>query len=106
MLYDKLEKKNIVPLTITYLEIFITKITKLNHEVIIGIDANETFASNADDIARLCNKCQLIDPRSTKHETKGEPNTYTRVSDRIYYFFCTRIMNKFIKNAGFFPFAQ
>ena len=70
ILHDKLEKESIKSLTITHLEIFITKLAKLNHEVIIGIDANEVFTSNAGDIARLCKKYQLIDPISTNHGTK------------------------------------
>ena len=106
MIHDKLEKESISSLTITHLEILITKFTKLNHKVIIGTDANVVFKSNAGDIARLCKKCQLIDPISTKYRTKGEPNTYARGLDQIYNLFCTRIIYKFIKNAGFFPFAQ
>ena len=87
MLHDKLEKKSIASLIITHLEIFIIKLTKLNHEVLIGIDANEAFTSNSGDIARLCKTYQLIDPASTKHGSKGEHNTYARGLDRIDYNF-------------------
>ena len=104
ILHDTLEKESMASLTITHLEIFIIKLTKLNHEVIIGIDANEAFTSNAGDIARLCKKCQLIDPISTKHGTTGEPNTYTRGTYQIDYFFCTSIVYKFIKKCGILPF--
>ena len=106
MIHDKLEKESISSLTITHLEILITKFTKLNHEVTIGTDANVAFKSNAGDIARLCKKCQLIDPISTKYRTKGEPNTYTRGLGQIYYFFCTRIIYKFIKKCGILPFLS
>ena len=106
MIHDKLEKESISSLTITHLEILITKFTKLNHEVTIGTDANVAFKSNAGDIARLCKKCQLIDPISTKYRTKGEPNTYTRGLGQIYYFFCTRIIFKFIKKCGILPFCS
>ena len=81
MLHDKLEKGSIASLTITHLEVFVTKLTKLNHEVIIGIDPNEAFTGNAGDIARLCKTCQLIDPISIKHGTKGEPNICARGLD-------------------------
>ena len=53
ILYDKLDKESIASLIITHLALFITKRTKLNHEFIIGIDANEAFTRNAGDIARL-----------------------------------------------------
>ena len=87
MFNDKIEKKRKVSLTITHPEIFIAKLTKLNHEVIIGIDANKAFTSNVGDTARLCKKYQLIDPISTKHIAKGEHSTYSRGSDRIDHFY-------------------
>ena len=83
---------------------FINKLTKLNHEVIIGIDANEAFTSNAGDIARLYKQCHIIDPISTIHGIKGEPNTYARGSDRIDYFLCTNNIYKFILKCGILPF--
>ena len=83
MLHEKLEKESIASLTITNLEIFITKLTKLNYNVIICIDGNEAFTSNVYNIARVCTKGQLIDSISTQYGTKGEPNTYARGPDRI-----------------------
>ena len=101
-----LEEESIASLTITQLTIFIAKLTKLNHEVIIGIDAKESFTNNAGDIARLCKKCHLIDPISTKHGTTGEPNSYARGTERIDYFFYTSIIYNFIKKCGIFPFCS
>ena len=106
ILRDTLDKESIASLTITHLETFITKLNKLNHQVIIGIDANEAFKSNAGDIARLFKKCNLIDPISTKHGTAGEPNTYARGSDRIDYFGCTSEIYKFITKCGILPFCS
>ena len=83
VLRDSLDKESITSLTITRLEIFISKLTKLNYQVLIGIDANEAFKSKAGDIARLFKKCNLVGPILTKHGTAGEPNTYDRGSDRI-----------------------
>ena len=54
MVHEKLEKVNIPSLTVTYIITFINKLTKLKHELIIIIDANEDFTSSASDIARLC----------------------------------------------------
>ena len=85
--------------------IFISKITKLNHQVIIGIDANEAFKSNADDIEILFRKRNLIDPISTKHGNAKEPNKYASGSDNIENFACTRKIYKFITKCGIFPFC-
>ena len=71
ILRDSLDKESIASLTITHLEIFISKLTKLNHQLIIGIDANKAFKSNAGDIARLFKNYNLIDPISTNHGTAG-----------------------------------
>ena len=106
ILYDKLDKESIASLIITHLALFITKRTKLNHEFILGIDANEAFTFNAGDIARLWKKCNLIEPISTKHGTTGEPNTYTRCIERIYYFFCTSIIYKLIYKCRIIPFCS
>ena len=82
ILQDTLEKESITSLTIPYLEVLINKLTKLDREVIIEIDANEAFRSNAGDIARLCKECHFFDKISTMHGTTGEPNIYARGSDR------------------------
>ena len=98
-------KESIASLTITHIEIFISKLTKLNHQVIIWIDANEVFKSNADDIARLFKKCNLINPISTKHGTARESHTYARGSDRIDYFAYTSEIYKFITKWGILSFC-
>lgn len=55
MVHNKLEKQENIPsLTISHLITFIHKLTKLKHKIILGIDANEAFTDNSDDIARLC----------------------------------------------------
>ena len=105
ILRDSLDKESIASLTITHLEIFISKLTKLNYHVILVIDANEAFKSNAGDIARLFKKCNLIDTISTKHGTAGEPNIYARGSDLINYFACTSEIYKFITKCGILPFC-
>ena len=106
MIHEKLEKENILSLTVTHLITFINKLTKLHHEIIIGTDTNEPFTSNAGDIARLYKQCNIIDPISIKHGTKDEPNTYARGLDRIDFLFCTSIIHKFITKYGILPFCS
>ena len=106
ILHDTLDKESIASLKITHLDLFINKITKLNHEVIIRIDTNEALTSNAGNIARLCKKCNLIDPISTKYGTAGEPKNMQEVqSESIISFAPSESINS-LTNSGSFHSAR
>ena len=62
--------------------------------------------NNTGDTSRLYKQCQVINPISIKHDTRGESNICTRGSDRIDYILCTSIIYKFVIKCGILPFCS
>ena len=59
---------------------FITTITNKDHDIILGINANEVNVFSKNMISKLCHSCILIDLLELKDDTSQEPNTCCRGS--------------------------
>ena len=70
------------------------------HEIIIGIDANEPFASSRGYVARLYSKCKLIDTIAQHHGITNKPNIFIRGSQGIDFLFCSKTISSFITSYG------
>ena len=76
------------------------------YKAILGIDDNESFISNREDVARLCSKCKLIYPIAQNHSIQNKPNTYIRGSQRIDCMFHSKEISGFIIACGILPFGH
>ena len=82
----------------------INSIQSTNHQVILLIDANESFNSSEKGISSLVEHTRIRDPIANKHGTIDEPNTHKSGSKRIDFIFCTNGLTKFIRLCGILPF--
>ena len=82
----------------------INSIQSTNHQVILLIDANESFNSSEKGISSLVEHTRMIDPLANKHGTSNEPNTHKSGSERIYHIFCTNGLTTFIRLYSILPF--
>ena len=74
---------------ITDLADFINNLTKKQHEIIIGIDANEANDQPRNGVDKLLQLTKLIDVISQQHGIRKEPNTHIRGYTRIDFLFCS-----------------
>ena len=86
---QNLEDMNIRDLMITDLTDFINNLTKKQHEIIIGIDANEANDQPKNGVDKLLQLIKLIDVFSQQHGILKEPNTHIRGRKRIDFLFCS-----------------
>ena len=82
----------------------INSIQSTNHQVILLIDANESFNSSEKGISSLVEHTRMIDHIANKHGTSDEPNTNKSDSKRIDYIFCTNGLTTFIRLCVILPF--
>ena len=67
--------------------ILIMKLQVANHEVVLNIDANESFDSGKGGVAKLISSTKLVDPIACTHESTNIPNTHQRGTKRIDFIF-------------------
>ena len=65
---------------------FITTLTNKEHDIVLGIDANEVNISSKNMISKLYHSCNLMDNLELKYDTSKAPNTYRRRLGRIGFF--------------------
>ena len=82
----------------------INSIQSTNDQVLLLIDAHESFNSSEKGISSLVEHTRMIDPIANKHGTSDEPNTHKSGSKRIDYIFCINGLTKFIRLCGILPF--
>ena len=58
--------------------ILINKLQAENHEVVLTIDANESFDPGQGGVTKLISMTKLVDPISCTHGLKHIPNTHQR----------------------------
>ena len=82
----------------------INNIQSTSHQVILLIDAHESFTSPEKSISFLVEHTGMIDPIANKHGTRNEPTTHKSGSKIIDYIFCTNGLTPFIRLCGILPF--
>ena len=88
MLEEKGEKEIAIRAKIIEdLIILIMKLQAANHEVVLNIDANESFDSGKGGVAKLISSTKLVDPIACTHESTNIPNTHQRGTKRIDFIF-------------------
>ena len=53
------------------------------HDIVLTIDATESFYSRQGEIAKILLNTNLIDSHLTYHNIHNSPNTYQRVVNRM-----------------------
>ena len=85
---------------------FINNLTTKQHEIIIGIDANEANDKPKNGVDKLLQLTKLIDVINQKHGIRKEPNTHIRGCKRIDFLFCSEHMSTFIDKRDITPFIE
>ena len=70
------------------------------HQIIITIDANETFISAKEGIAKLCRQYWLFDLLNQQHGNSANIGTHIRGKERIDFIFCTLDIVQACSNSG------
>ena len=79
--HARIERRKIIAIRekiINDLIILIKKLQVENHEVVLNIDANESFDSGKGGVAKLISMTKLIDPIACTHGSENIPNTHQR----------------------------
>ena len=84
--------------------VFINDLSSPHHEVILLLDANETFISSECVLSKLTRKTSITDPIFNKRGNNLKPNTYKRGISRIDFCFCTPHIKDFIISCEMTPF--
>ena len=79
---------------------------KINHEVLLGIDANEPNILYNNGVSQLLQRTQLIDIIDELHGLYKVPNTYIRGRYRIGFFLATKYISTFIDRSGINSFNE
>ena len=77
-----------------------------NHEVVLNIDANESFDSGKGGVAKLISMAKLIDPIACTHGSKNIPNKRQRCTKRIDFIFISPKLYKNQRACGITQFIQ
>ena len=91
---------------ITDLADFINSITTKQHEIIIGIDANESNDKPKNGVDKLLQLTKLIDVISQQHGIQKDPNTHIRWRKRIDFLFYSEHISTFIDKSDITPFNE
>ena len=100
------EQESIRDKTIIHLLNFINSLTRKNHEVLLGTDANEPNILYNNGVSQLLQHTKLIEIINENHELCKVPNTYIRGHHRIDYFFCTYYISSFINRSSITSFNK
>ena len=79
---------------------FINNLQQQQHEVIVGIDDNETHDKPKKRVDKLLHLTKLIDVISQQHRIRKEPITYLRGIKRIDLIFYSEHILTFIDKSG------
>ena len=70
------------------------------HEIIILMDANESFTRHNSAIAIWTNQMELLDPITLRHGLDGQPSRVDTGSARIGFILTSRNLTPYIRGAG------
>ena len=85
---------------------FINNLTTKQHEIIIGINANEANYKQKNGVDKFLQLTKLIDVISQQHGIRKEPNNHIRGRKRIDFLFCSEHISTFIDKSGITPFNE
>ena len=85
---------------------FINFLTRKNHDVLLGINANEPNILYHNGVSQLLQRTKLIDIIDENNGLCKVPNTYIRGRHRIDYFFCADYISSFIDRCGIASFNE
>jgi hypothetical protein len=106
-LLHKAGNQNPDPIKTFYADVddLLTKWKKLQYEIIVLIDANETIGNKPGGLAPILNRIGLTDLIHSQHHLNDTVNTHARGSKRIDYVLGTRKVQENCARSGMLPYG-